>query len=348
MSNTIDANPSMSELRTLLAPHVSTISETGSLSFSQLYNIPFVSGSSPASGAINLGSFRNQTLNFTTASGALDNLGTSVYSNVSGGYALRKLFDSYTGPQVRVRRFTTYDQKDFYFDKNGLPVGEAIDTWLNDDVGHVMTWYDQGPNGKHTTSYGTSESLRPAPLKVAGGLYTISFPGTTATSGGYFNSGSFTFNIATKGGVSTFARANMLSPLNWERIYDFGNAANNQNFLLARMGTTINTRFSLSQNNVEYPYDISNSIINNTWQTFSNRINNVGVNLWEYLTRIDGVNYKSNRSVVFSDRTVTNSYIGKSNWPDSYSGMNLDCLIIFNTGSITDTDFQTMETIFTP
>jgi len=282
------------------------------------------------------------------ALGALDTLGESVYSNVSGGYALRRLFGSYTGPQVRVRRFTMYDQKDFYFDNDGLPVGDSIESWLDGDVGHVMIWYDQGPNAKHTTSYGTSDGLRPSPLKRADGLYTISFPGTSTTSGGYFNSGSFTFNIASKGGVSTFARANMLSAYNWERVFDFGNAAGNANHFMARIGTTNNTRYSLFNGTTEYVHDVSGTIINNTWQTFSNRIKNVGTNSWDYLTRINGTNYTLNRNVFFGDRTVNNSYIGKSNWNDSLSNMQLECLLFFDTGSITDTDFQTMETVFTP
>jgi hypothetical protein len=83
--------------------------------------------------------------------GALDGLGSSVYTQAVGAYALRRLFGAYTGAQVRLRRSTDNAETDVYFDKYGYPVNFDVDTWLGGATGYVVTWYDQSSGANHVT-----------------------------------------------------------------------------------------------------------------------------------------------------------------------------------------------------
>jgi hypothetical protein len=83
--------------------------------------------------------------------GALDGLGSSVYTQAVGAYALRRLFGAYTGAQVRLRRSTDNAETDVYFDKYGYPVNFDVETWLGGATGYVVTWYDQSSGANHVT-----------------------------------------------------------------------------------------------------------------------------------------------------------------------------------------------------
>ena len=276
--------------------------------------------------------------------GALD-----AISLPAAAYSLRKLFFSYTGPQVRIRRSTDNVQADIYMNNAGnitnIEGSSQINltTWLGGGTAYVTTWYDQSGNGKHTTAYGTSTTTFPS-LSLQGGRYVIYFPGTSTINGGYFNAGSSTFNIATNGGISTFSRVNFLGADNWERVYDYGSGTPNNNVLFARMETTQNTRLEVFQGSSGYRIDLTGVITNNTWHSFGNRMSGSGTN-WTFTIRKDGTQIGTTTfSAYFGDRTIINSYIGRSQWSgDNYSNMYLSDQIFFNTGVVTDSQFAIME-----
>jgi len=91
--------------------------------------------------------------------GALDGLGSSVYTQAVGAYALRRLFGAYTGAQVRLRRSTDNAETDVYFDKYGYPVNFDVETWLEGGTGYVVTWYDQSGQANDLTQ--TSVTVQP-------------------------------------------------------------------------------------------------------------------------------------------------------------------------------------------
>jgi len=278
--------------------------------------------------------------------GALDGLGPSVYTQAVGAYALRRLFGAYTGAQIRLRRTlnSVVAETDVTFDKYGNVENFDLDGWLGGATGYVVTLYDQGPSEKHTTGYGTSATTFPSIFKRPDGLYAIYFPGTSTTAGGYFNAGSVTLNVATNGGVSTFSRVNLLGANSAERVYDYGNGAGSYNLYFVRSSTTTNTILALREGGTNKTYVASSVINNNTWQSFGNRIQGSG-NSWIFMTRADGTETTGTpQTITYTDRTITNSYIGRPNWStDVYSNMYLSCQIFFNTGSITSRQFAVME-----
>ena len=91
--------------------------------------------------------------------GALDGLGSSVYTQAVGAYALRRLFGAYTGAQVRLRRSTDNAETDVTFDKYGYPVNFDVETWLEGGTGYVVTWYDQSGQANDLTQ--TSVTVQP-------------------------------------------------------------------------------------------------------------------------------------------------------------------------------------------
>ena len=275
--------------------------------------------------------------------GALDDLGVSLYNTVGGAYALRRLFGLYPGPQVRLRRSTDNAETNVYFSSDGFTQNLNLTTWLGGATGYIVTWYDQGPNATHTTAYGTSATTFPSIYEREDGLYAVYFPGSSTTVGGYFNAGSVTFNVATNGGVSTFSRVNLLGANLWEKVYDYGNGSANNNLYFARNNTSTSSTLSLRQGSTNKGINVTNGVVNNTWQSFGNRIQGSGSS-WVFTTRKDGTETSGTQTVTYSDRTITNSYIGRSNWSvDEYSNMYLSCQIFFNTGSITSQQFTVME-----
>lgn len=121
--------------------------------------------------------------------GALDGLGSSIYTQAVGAYALRRLFGAYTGAQVRIRRSTDNVETDLYFDKHGYPVNFDVETWLGGGTGYVVTWYDQSSAANHVTQTTTTSQ----PFIVTSGYKPyIRFQGKIMTGPNVFGSSTIT------------------------------------------------------------------------------------------------------------------------------------------------------------
>jgi hypothetical protein len=108
--------------------------------------------------------------------GALDGLGSSVYTQAVGAYALRRLFGAYTGPQIEIRRSLDDATSNVYFDKYGYPVNFNVETWLGGGTGYVVTWYDQSP----ASSNAAADTVGNQPvLTQFGGKWVVQFDGNT-------------------------------------------------------------------------------------------------------------------------------------------------------------------------
>jgi trimeric autotransporter adhesin len=69
---------------------------------------------------------------------------------VAAAYSLRRLYASYTGAAIRVRRSSDNAERDIGF------IGEHLDVlallvFVGNGSGFVTTWYDQSGNGRHAT-----------------------------------------------------------------------------------------------------------------------------------------------------------------------------------------------------
>jgi len=281
--------------------------------------------------------------------GILDGLGSSVYSTAVGAYAMRRLFGAYTGPQARLRRSTDSAEIDVYFDKYGRPENFDLDGWLAGATGYIVTWYDQGPDvsPKHMTGYASGGATLPVLYKREDGIYVVSFTGTSTTVGNYFNAGTITFNVSTNGGVSTFSSVNFKGANLWERVYDYGSGASSDNLLFARNSTSTTTTLALYNGSASKLLSVTPLYnLDGAWRSYGCRVQGSG-STWEFLQRINGVeNTTSITSTAFGDRTLMNTYLGRSNWAaDSYSNLYLESQLFFNTGTISSSQFKVMENV---
>ena len=281
--------------------------------------------------------------------GILDGLGSSVYSTALGAYAMRRLFGAYTGPQARLRRSTDSAEIDVYFDKYGRPENFDLDGWLAGATGYIVTWYDQGPDvsPKHMTGYASGGATLPVLYKREDGIYVVSFTGTSTTVGNYFNAGTITFNVSTNGGVSTFSSVNFKGANLWERVYDYGSGASSDNLLFARNSTSTTTTLALYNGSASKLLSVTPLYnLDGAWRSYGCRVQGSG-STWEFLQRINGVeNTTSITSTAFGDRTLMNTYLGRSNWAaDSYSNLYLESQLFFNTGTISSSQFKVMENV---
>lgn len=81
-------------------------------------------------------------------------ISTSTQSSVVGAYSLRRLFNGWGGPVVRVRHGTTNEERDFY--SEDLLAGAALDVFLGGAVAYIRTWYDQSGSNNHASQTTTT------------------------------------------------------------------------------------------------------------------------------------------------------------------------------------------------
>lgn len=106
--------------------------------------------------------FNSMQSRFFNVSGAFD--GTLASQMPVAAYSLRRLFTTYQGPQVRVRRSGDNFEADVYFDSSRIVYrivstagGDDWATWISGKTLYVTTWYDQSGVGNHVTQTSTSK-----------------------------------------------------------------------------------------------------------------------------------------------------------------------------------------------
>lgn len=75
---------------------------------------------------------------------------SSIPSGAAVAYSLRKLYNSYSGPAVRVKRSTDNSESDIGF-ASGVLDTAALTSFCGAGDGLVVTWYDQSGNANHAT-----------------------------------------------------------------------------------------------------------------------------------------------------------------------------------------------------
>jgi hypothetical protein len=165
----------------------------------------------------------------------------------------------------------------------------------------------------------------------------VELHGVSSSVGSYFNFGSTTWHLETNGGFSFVGYVMFTDVRGWERIFDFGNGPNVDNFLFARVGYSQDIAFGVY---TPTTYKQAELVIqNNTWQTFACRyIRGTELAIW-----VDGQKYIGITSSTHTDKTVTNSYIGRSNWSDEYSALNLRELWWYDY-AVSDSDIDSLIT----
>ena len=101
---------------------------------------------------------------------------------VAAAYSLRRLYASYTGAAIRVRRSSDGAQADIGFMANGDLDTVALLAFVGNGSGFVTTWYDQSGNARNATQATAANQPRivsNGAIETENGRPLISFDGLT-------------------------------------------------------------------------------------------------------------------------------------------------------------------------
>jgi hypothetical protein len=162
--------------------------------------------------------------------------------------------------------------------------------------------------------------------------------GNSNADGGYFDIGRQTFNMATNGGFTAVIMVRMYASTSWERVFEFGSGQANDNVCLCRYGE--DAYYST------FVYNGNTAVVNNIvfggaakttggWQVMAVRFTGSEIACFTH----DGTKLTATNSTAINNRTVSNTYIGRSAWTSftNYPNMDVRELMFFD-GALTDAE----------
>jgi hypothetical protein len=114
----------------------------------------------------------------------------------------------------------------------------------------------------------------------------------------------------------------------WERIFDFGKGADQNNIFLGRQDTSNNLVLGIHESTTGDQYLVASGAISDTnWHFWAVSCSGSTCNLYK-----DGINVASSATMkIPSNIKRTSNYIGKSNWNDAYFEGGIDEFKVFDT-----------------
>jgi hypothetical protein len=214
----------------------------------------------------------------------------------------------------------------------------SADNYMNMDL-NFLKMYNRVLSDAEIGYLGASPKIYLSPTSTYPGYSTtsaptftstaVSFTGSTNVSGNFLNFGPQTFDMSL--GVSIVALVNFRTNSSWQRLIDFGNGAPSNNILIAQNSTSATLRFSIATGVTEYALDATNAITFGTYQQITCIYDYAGFN--KAYIYINGNLLASfiPSSSMSDTRTLTNCYVGRSNWAsDYYANMDLQYLNVYN------------------
>ena len=253
------------------------------------------------------------------------------------GFSLRRLFTTYAGPVVRVRRSSDSLEQAFWADTlSGTLMSSALAKRFTD------------LDASSRTLVGTEVSSWGSPVAFLGTAGTrpeyiaaddvVRF---TAANLDYLNAGTQSFPISTNGGFTAVVMARFSGAVgSAERIFDFGNGASTDTISLNRSGTSSDLRFRIRNGTTDVTSAClaTGVIIQNEMAIFAVR----------YRKSDNSAQIYKNNELVASltgvatlpDRTVTETYIGRSETVNYFNG-DIRGLYVYNY-ALTDSEIQSV------
>jgi hypothetical protein len=114
------------------------------------------------------------SLGITALSGAGGALLLDLYgANVKLAYSVRKLRTEYTGPAMRIRRFSDNAEQDIGFDSNGDLDTAAITSFVGANSASVVTWYEQSGQASEWNLTQATTTRQPHITDSSGNIFTV-------------------------------------------------------------------------------------------------------------------------------------------------------------------------------
>lgn len=150
------------------------------------------------------------------------------------------------------------------------------------------------------------------------------------TNSEHLAGGNLTLNLQTNSGFTMMGLIKFTGTAgSWERVFDFGNGSANNNLFLGRITTTTNFRFEVYNSTTPSTVDTTSTpIIQDKWIICGVRYNRTATRI-EIFVDNNLIAQKSS-TIILTDRTITNTYIGRSNWGDAYLNALIDSIYMYD------------------
>ena len=93
--------------------------------------------------------------------------------DITAAYSVRKLRNDYTGPAMRIRRFSDNSEQDIGFDSDGNLDTTAITSFVGSNSASVVTWYEQSDQASDYNLTQATTSRQPRITDSSGNIFTL-------------------------------------------------------------------------------------------------------------------------------------------------------------------------------
>ncbi len=93
--------------------------------------------------------------------------------DITAAYSVRKLRAAYTGPAMRIRRFSDNAEQDINFDSNGDLDTAAITSFVGANSASVVTWYEQSGQVSDWNLTQATTTRQPRITDASGNIFTV-------------------------------------------------------------------------------------------------------------------------------------------------------------------------------
>ena len=195
--------------------------------------------------------------------------------------------------------------------------------------GTGTTWNDMSGNGKNAT--------------------LVNSPTFVSTDGGYFSmNGTNQYFTVPSGfsdftsGITVLAFADMGTANSFERIIDFGQGSQDDNFVLARRSTTDTLTFVIVDGtSTVLSADLNNGISNNEWGFYGFKADGATYKIFNATMSVTASN-----TILPTNVTRNLNYIGESNWvADSFFERYIGVVAIYNR-ALSDSEIDTFYNLY--
>ena len=215
----------------------------------------------------------------------------------------------------------------------GVPPS-APSVWL--DASH-KTGMDNAYVSSSALSTNIFKGINFPQASSSGGYSNSAYVRLDRASSHHFNAGTRTLNIQTNGGFTAIAHVKFRGASSFaERIFDFGNGAASNNILLFRV-TDGQLGFEIHAPSATRVTVNSNIIIQDEWAVFACRYLASNSSMQIYKNNVLQISSAGPAVANVGNRTLTNTYIGRSNWGDPYSNLDIQSFLVYDR-ALTDTE----------
>jgi hypothetical protein len=161
-----------------------------------------------------------------------------------------------------------------------------------------------------------------------GGYNNNAYVSFVRASSTHLAAGSQTINLKTNGGFTAMVQIKFITLGAWERIFDFGNGSASSNIWLGRADTQATLRLEIFNPSVTAVTSTASSLVQNEWAVWTARYNSSTRLMEIYKNNV--LNSSLTSANDFIDRTLSNTYIGRSNWSDPYLDAHMSKLFLYD------------------